>query len=202
MRIDIITLFPELLESPFGASIVNRAIEGNKVEIHFHDPRDYSSNNYRQVDDYPYGGGAGMVMMVEPLDKCIAQLQSERRYDEVIYMTPDGETLTQPLANRCSLYENIIILCGHYKGVDQRVRDHLVTREISLAILSSREGAGRRCVLRQHHPADPGGAGRRILSFERQLPRRPAGPTHLHSTSQLQGLGSAPHPHLWQHPRH
>lgn len=132
MRIDIITLFPELLESPFGASIVKRATEGNKVEIHFHDPRDYSSNNYRQVDDYPYGGGAGMVMMVEPLDKCIAQLQSERRYDEVIYMTPDGETLTQPLANRCSLYENIIILCGHYKGVDQRVRDHLVTREISL----------------------------------------------------------------------
>ena len=110
MRIDIITLFPKLLESPFGASIVKRAIEGNKVEIHFHDPRDYSSNNYRQVDDYPYGGGAGMVMMVEPLDKCIAQLQSERRYDEVIYMTPDGETLTQPLANRCSLYENIIIL--------------------------------------------------------------------------------------------
>ena len=116
MRIDIITLFPELLESPFGASIVKRAIEGNKVEIHFHDPRDYSSNNYRQVDDYPYGGGAGMVMMVEPLDKCIAQLQSERRYDEVSYMTPDGETLTQPIANQCSSTKTSLFFAGTTKG--------------------------------------------------------------------------------------
>ena len=132
MRIDIITLFPELLRSPFEASIVKRAIEAQKAEVHFHDPRDYSNNKYRQVDDYPYGGGAGMVMMIEPLDKCIAELKSQREYDEVIYMTPDGETLSQPLANQCSLMKNIIILCGHYKGVDQRVRDQFITREISI----------------------------------------------------------------------
>ena len=132
MRIDIITLFPELLQSPFEASIVKRALEGGKAEIHFHNPRDYSSNKYKQVDDYPYGGGAGMVMMIEPLDLCIRQLKKERDYDAVIYMTPDGETLDQPIANQCSLYENIILLCGHYKGVDQRVRDHLITREISI----------------------------------------------------------------------
>lgn len=132
MRIDIITLFPELLQSPFEASIVKRALEGEKAEIHFHNPRDYSSNKYKQVDDYPYGGGAGMVMMIEPLDLCIRQLKEERDYDAVIYMTPDGETLDQPIANQCSLYQNIILLCGHYKGVDQRVRDHLITREISI----------------------------------------------------------------------
>ena len=132
MRIDIITLFPELLQSPFEASIVKRALDGGKVEIHFHNPRDYSSNKYKQVDDYPYGGGAGMVMMIEPLDLCIRQLKEERDYDAVIYMTPDGETLNQPIANQCSLYQNIILLCGHYKGVDQRVRDHLITREISI----------------------------------------------------------------------
>ena len=132
MRIDIITLFPELLRSPFEASIVKRAIEAQKAEVHFHDPRDYSNNKYRQVDDYPYGGGAGMVMMIEPLDKCIAELKSQREYDEIIYMTPDGETLSQPIANQCSLMKNIIILCGHYKGVDQRVRDQFITREISI----------------------------------------------------------------------
>ena len=132
MRIDIITLFPELLQSPFEASIVKRALDGGKAEIHFHNPRDYSSNKYKQVDDYPYGGGAGMVMMIEPLDLCIRQLKEERDYDAVIYMTPDGETLNQPIANQCSLYQNIILLCGHYKGVDQRVRDHLITREISI----------------------------------------------------------------------
>ena len=132
MRIDIISLFPEMLQSPFEASIVKRACEGRKAEIHFHNPRDFSTNNYRQVDDYPYGGGAGMVMMIEPLDQCISQLKAQREYDEVIYMTPDGETLNQSIANQCSLYENIIILCGHYKGVDQRVRDHLITREISI----------------------------------------------------------------------
>ena len=132
MRIDIITLFPELLQSPFEVSIVKRALEGGKAEIHFHNPRDYSNNKYKQVDDYPYGGGAGMVMMIEPLDLCIRQLKEERDYDAVIYMTPDGETLNQPIANQCSLYQNIILLCGHYKGVDQRVRDHLITREISI----------------------------------------------------------------------
>lgn len=132
MRIDIITLFPELLRSPFEVSIVKRAIEGKKAEIHFHDLRDYSVNKHRKVDDYPFGGGAGMVMMVEPIDKCISKLKSERHYDEVIYMTPDGATLNQSMANTFSLMENIIILCGHYKGVDQRIRDHYITREISI----------------------------------------------------------------------
>ena len=132
MRIDIITLFPELLRSPFEVSIVKRAIEGKKAEIHFHDLRDYSVNKHRKVDDYPFGGGAGMVMMIEPIDKCISQLKSERKYDEVIYMTPDGVTLNQSIANTCSLMKNIIILCGHYKGVDQRIRDQYITREISI----------------------------------------------------------------------
>ena len=132
MRIDIITLFPELLRSPFEVSILKRAIEGKKAEIHFHDLRDCSVNKHRKVDDYPFGGGAGMVMMIEPIDKCISKLKSERSYDEVIYMTPDGVTLNQSIANTCSLMENIMILCGHYKGVDQRVRDHYITKEISI----------------------------------------------------------------------
>ena len=132
MRIDIITLFPELLRSPFEASIVKRAIKGGKAEVYFHDLRDYSTNKYKQVDDYPYGGGAGMVMMIEPIDKCISALKAARHYDEIIYMTPDGTTLNQAVANQCSLMESIIILCGHYKGVDQRVRDQFITREISI----------------------------------------------------------------------
>lgn len=132
MRIDIITVLPELLQSPFEASILKRAIEKELVEIHFHNLRDYSTNAYRQIDDYQFGGGAGMVMMIEPIDKCITQLKSERDYDEVIYMTPDGKTFNQGTANELSLKENLIILCGHYKGVDQRVRDHFITREISI----------------------------------------------------------------------
>lgn len=132
MRIDIITVVPELMKSPFEASILKRAIDKGLVSIHFHNLRDYSSNNYKQIDDYQFGGGAGMVMMIEPIDKCISQLKSERNYDEVIYMTPDGATLNQTTANELSLKKNIIILCGHYKGVDQRVRDHFITREISI----------------------------------------------------------------------
>ncbi len=132
MRIDIITVLPELLRSPFEASILKRAIEKGLVEIHLHNLRDYSSNNYKQVDDYQFGGGAGMVMMIEPIDKCISKLKEAREYDEVIYMTPDGSTLDQGIANELSLKKNIIVLCGHYKGVDQRVRDLFVTREISI----------------------------------------------------------------------
>ncbi len=132
MRIDIITVLPELLKSPFEASILKRAIEANLVEVHFHNLRDYTSDKYKSVDDTQFGGGAGMVMMIEPIDKCISALKSEREYDEVIYMTPDGETLKQGIANQISLKENIIILCGHYKGVDQRVRDAYITREISI----------------------------------------------------------------------
>ena len=132
MRIDIITVVPELLKSPFEASILKRAADKGLVEVHLHNLRDYASNKYKQVDDYQFGGGAGMVMMIEPIDKCISKLKAERAYDEIIYMTPDGITLQQQLANELSLKQNIIILCGHYKGVDQRVRDHFITREISV----------------------------------------------------------------------
>ena len=132
MRIDIITLFPELLKSPFEASIVKRAIEGKKVDVVFHNLRDYTVSKHKQVDDAPFGGGAGMVMMIEPIDKCITKLKAERSYDQIIYMTPDGEQLNQKISNECSLMQSIILLCGHYKGVDQRVRDHFITREISI----------------------------------------------------------------------
>jgi len=132
MRIDIITLLPELLKSPFEASIMKRAIDKGFVEVYFHNLRDYTTNKQKSVDDYQFGGGAGMVMNIQPIDDCIAFLKSERSYDEIIYMTPDGETLNQGMANQMSSLENIIILCGHYKGVDQRVRDHFITREISI----------------------------------------------------------------------
>ncbi len=132
MRIDIITVLPELLRSPFEASILKRAVDKGLVEVHLHNLRDYSTNKQKSVDDYQFGGGAGMVMTIQPIDDCISQLKSERHYDEVIYMTPDGETLNQKMANSMSLLKNIIILCGHYKGVDQRVRDHFITKEISI----------------------------------------------------------------------
>lgn len=132
MRIDIITAVPELLKSPFSASIVKRAIEKGIVEVHLHDLRQYGLGNYKQIDDYQFGGGAGMVLMLEPIDACISELKSQRTYDEVIYMTPDGQTLNQKTANELSIKGNMIILCGHYKGVDQRVRDHFITREISV----------------------------------------------------------------------
>lgn len=148
MRIDIITVLPELLESPFGASILKRAIEKDLVSVHMHNLREYTDKSYNQVDDYQYGGGAGMVLMIEPIDKCITALKKKRAYDEIIYMTPDGETLNQRMANGISLLKNIIILCGHYKGVDQRVRDTLITREISIGdyVLSGGElGAAVLC---------------------------------------------------------
>ena len=148
MRIDIITVLPELLKSPFEASILKRAIEKELVSVHMHNLRDFSTNSYNQVDDYQFGGGAGMVMMIEPIDKCISKLKEERDYDEIIDMTPDGNTLNQGIANELSLKENIIILCGHYKGVDQRVRDHFITREISVGdfVLSGGElGAAVLC---------------------------------------------------------
>lgn len=132
MRIDIITVLPELLQSPFDHSIIKRAQEKGLAEIVVHNLRDYASNKYRQVDDYAFGGGAGMVLMIEPIDKCISQLKSEREYDEIIYTSPDGQMLDQPLANELSLKGNLIILCGHYKGVDERVREHLITHEISI----------------------------------------------------------------------
>ena len=132
MRIDIRTCLPKLLESPFGDSILQRAQNKGLVEIKVHDLRDFAKNRQKQVDDYGYGGGAGMVLMIEPIADCIEHLKSGRTYDEVIYMSPDGELLNQSLANELSLRKNIIILCGHYKGVDERVRQHYITREISI----------------------------------------------------------------------
>ena len=132
MRIDILTLLPELLEGPFSASIMKRAQDKKLVEIHFHNIRDYATNKHKNVDDYQYGGGAGMVMSIEPIVNVIEKLQNERTYDEVIYMTPDGVLLEQAICNDLSLKGNIILLCGHYKGIDERIRQHFITKEISI----------------------------------------------------------------------
>ena len=132
MRLDIITCLPRLLDSPFSDSILKRAQEKGLVTIKVHDLREYSINKHRTTDDYAFGGGAGMVMMIEPIDRCIASLKADRTYNEIIYMSPDGELLTQSIANQLSLKENLILLCGHYKGIDERVREHLITREISI----------------------------------------------------------------------
>ncbi len=132
VRIDIISVLPELIESPFNASIIKRAIEKKIIEVHFHNLKDYASNKRKKVDDYQFGGGSGMVMMIEPINKCIDLLKTKRSYKEIIYMTPDGNMLTQKIANKLSIEGNLIVLCGHYKGVDQRVRDELITMEISI----------------------------------------------------------------------
>ena len=132
MRIDIITVLPEMLEGFFNESILARAQKKGLAEIHLHNLRDYTLDKWKRVDDYPYGGSAGMVMQCEPIDRCIAALKAERDYDDVIYVSPDGETFNQKIANEMSMQGNLIILCGHYKGIDQRVRDHLITREISV----------------------------------------------------------------------
>jgi tRNA (guanine37-N1)-methyltransferase len=132
MRIDILTILPELLQSPFNHSIIKRATENGIAEIYLHNIRNYSRNKQRQVDDYAFGGGAGMVMQIEPIDLLISELKSERDYDEIIFLTPDGKTFNQQEANRLALKTNLILLCGHYKGVDQRVRDHLITKELSI----------------------------------------------------------------------
>jgi len=148
MRIDILTVVPEILKSPFEASIVKRSIDKGIVEVHIHNLRDYTTNKQKSVDDYQFGGGAGMVLMIQPIDACITKLQEERTYDHVIFMTPDGETLNQKMANTLSLAGNIIILCGHYKGIDQRVRDCFITKEISIGdyVLSGGElGAAVLC---------------------------------------------------------
>ena len=132
MRIDIISVVPELLIGPFNYSIIKKAIDKKIIEIHIHNLRDYSTNNYKSIDDYQYGGGAGMVMLIEPIDNCIAELKKERDYDQIIYMAPDGEKLNQGISNKLSCMKNIIILCGHYKGIDQRIRDNIITMEISI----------------------------------------------------------------------
>ena len=132
MRIDIITVLPELLQSPFNYSILKRAQDKKLVEIVVHNLRDYSLDKHRKVDDYPFGGEAGMVMQIEPVDRAITQLKSEREYDEVIFTTPDGEQFDQPMANSLSMAGNLIILCGHYKGIDYRIREHFITKEVSI----------------------------------------------------------------------
>jgi len=132
MRIDIISAVPELLDSPLHHSIVKRATDKGLVDIHIHNLRDYTTNKHRRVDDYAFGFGAGMVLQIEPVDNIISHLKSERKYDEVIYTSPDGEKFNQKMANNLSLTENLIILCGHYKGVDHRIREHLITKEISI----------------------------------------------------------------------
>ena len=132
MRIDIITVLPEMFDGPLSCSILKRAQDRGLAEIAVHNLRDYTTNKHRKVDDYPFGGEAGMVMQIQPVDACISALKAERDYDEVIFTSPDGETFNQPMANQLSLLDNIIILCGHYKGVDFRIREHLITREISI----------------------------------------------------------------------
>jgi tRNA (guanine37-N1)-methyltransferase len=147
MRIDIISAVPELMQSAFSHSIMKRAIAAGLAEVNLINLRDYASGKQKQIDDYAFGGGAGMVLLIEPIAKCMEHLKSQRHYDEIIYMSPDGELLNQPLCNQLSLVNNIILLCGHYKGIDQRIREHLITREISIGdyVLSGGELAA--CVV-------------------------------------------------------
>lgn len=147
MRIDIVSVLPELMQSPFETSILKRAVDKGLVEVHFHHLRDWGLGKHRQIDDEPYGGGAGMVMMIEPLDACLSQLKSQREYDEVIYLTPDGETLNQRISNTLSIQKNLIFLCGHYKGIDQRVRELHITKEISIGDFVLTGGELAACVL-------------------------------------------------------
>ena len=147
MRIDIISVVPELLESPLNHSMIKRAKDKKIVEIFVHNLRDYAVNKYRQVDDYPFSGEAGMVLMIEPIDKIITKLKSERNYDEIIYTSPDGDRLNQKICNNLSTFENIIILCGHYKGIDHRVREHFITREISIGDYVLTGGELAACVI-------------------------------------------------------
>ncbi len=147
MRFDILTILPELLDGPFNVSLMKRAQERGIIEIHLHNIRDYATNKHKNVDDYQYGGGAGMVMMIEPIAALIDKLKSERTYDEIIYMTPDGEMFEQKHANQFSMGENIMILCGHYKGVDERIREHYITKEISIGSYVLTGGEIAACVV-------------------------------------------------------
>ena len=147
MRIDIVSVLPELMQSPFETSILKRAVDKGLVEVHFHHLRDWGLGKHRQIDDEPYGGGAGMVIMIEPLDACLSELKSQREYDEVIYLTPDGETLNPRISNTLSIQKNLIFLCGHYKGIDQRVRELHITKEISIGDFVLTGGELAACVL-------------------------------------------------------
>jgi len=147
MRLDIISVLPELMKSFFEASIIKRAIQKGIVEVHFHELRNWGLGKYRKIDDEPYGGGSGMVMMIEPIDNCISSLKTERVYDDIIYLSPDGETLNQKMANNLSTKENILLLCGHYKGIDHRIRELHITKEISIGDYVLTGGELAACVL-------------------------------------------------------
>ena len=197
MRIDIITVLPEMLEGFVHESILARAQKKGLAEIHLHNLRDYSTDKWRRVDDYPYGGFAGMVMQCEPIDRAISALKAEREYDEVIYTSPDGEQFDQHIANDLSLKGNLIILCGHYKGIDQRVRDHLITREISIGdyVLTGGEADGRRtgrsCYGRCHCETRARRNQRRPERPVRLFPGRHALRSHIYAPCRLQGLARA-----------
>ena len=190
MRIDIITVLPEMLESPLNCSILKRAQDKGLAEIVVHNLRDYTINKHRKVDDYPFGGEAGMVMTVQPVDACISHLKSQREYDEVIFTSPDGETLTQPMANSLSMLDSIIILCGHYKGVDYRIREHLVTKEISIGDYVLTGGGDSRL----DSEADSRRDRRRAVGPLRFVPGQPARTARIHPPGGIQRVESARHP--------
>ena len=198
MRIDIITVVPELLVSPLNESILKRAQQKGLVEIAVHNLRDYTFDRYRQVDDYPFGGEAGMVMKPEPIFRCIEQLQSERTYDEVIYTSPDGIRYNQHEANRLSTLGNIVILCGHYKGIDYRVREHLITLEISIG---DGRRAGRGDYRRQRGTRDSGRDRRRSFGTDGQFSGQPARSAGLHAPGRFPRLESAGCPAVGQSER-
>ncbi len=187
MRIDILSVVPELLESPLKYSIVGRAIKKGLVEIHVHNIRKYGIGSRATVDDYSYGGDAGMVMMVEPVERMINELRSERDYDEIIYLSPDGELLNQGISNELSLLNNIMLLCGHYKGIDERIREHLITREISVGDYVVSGGEIPAALLADSIVRLLPGA---LTDETRQLSRWPAIPSCLHEARRLQGLES------------
>ena len=155
MRIDIITVYPEMIEGFFNCSILKRAQDKGLAEIHIHNLRDYTLDKYRRVDDYPFGGFAGMVMKIEPIERCINSLKAERHYDEVIFVTPDGEQFCQPMANSLSLMQNIIILCGHFKGIDYRIREHFITKEVSIGDYVLTGGELAAAVMADASPSTP-----------------------------------------------
>ena len=184
MHIDIITVLPELLEGPLNHSILKRAQDKKLAEIVVHNLRDYSTNKHRRVDDYPFGGSAGMVMQVEPIDRIISKLKSERNYDEIIYTSPDGETFNQPMANSLSLCQNLIILCGHYKGIDYRIREHLITKEISIGdyVLTGGELAAGCHNIGCHNTAYTRRNRRRTIGFIGFFPRQFISTARIYTT--------------------
>ena len=185
MRIDIITVLPELLEGFVRESILGRAQKKGLVEIHLHNLRDYATNKYRRVDDYPFGGFAGMVMQCEPIDRCISALKAERDYDEVIFTTPDGKQFDQPMANTLSLCENLIILCGHYKGIDYRIREHLITKEVSIGDYVLTGGELAAAVMRCHRTYRTRCHRRRTKRPLRLVPGQPAGSSRIYPSGRL-----------------